>query len=126
MGGRGIRCGRITAFCSRTMNGCRSIWGLRAGNEDWNAPREIPRLAGENARLRDDAGEKTSTDGIRMTDPKTLSPLDRSEEHTSELQSPCNLVCRLLLENTKDMHQIAYNGNAGNQVDHPELRRALQ
>src|SRR5256885_13300671 len=25
--------------------------------------------------------------------------LARSEEHTSELQSPCNLVCRLLLEN---------------------------
>src|SRR5256885_12049197 len=25
-------------------------------------------------------------------------PFDRSEEHTSELQSPCNLVCRLLLE----------------------------
>src|SRR2546426_6603108 len=25
-------------------------------------------------------------------------PDDRSEEHTSELQSPCNLVCRLLLE----------------------------
>src|SRR5256885_7725393 len=25
-------------------------------------------------------------------------PLTRSEEHTSELQSPCNLVCRLLLE----------------------------
>src|SRR5256885_8831640 len=24
----------------------------------------------------------------------------RSEEHTSELQSPCNLVCRLLLEKT--------------------------
>src|SRR5256885_10040280 len=27
--------------------------------------------------------------------------LHRSEEHTSELQSPCNLVCRLLLEQTK-------------------------
>src|SRR5256885_12843641 len=25
-------------------------------------------------------------------------PAGRSEEHTSELQSPCNLVCRLLLE----------------------------
>src|SRR2546426_7769503 len=25
----------------------------------------------------------------------------RSEEHTSELQSPCNLVCRLLLEKKK-------------------------
>src|SRR5256885_180488 len=29
----------------------------------------------------------------------------RSEEHTSELQSPCNLVCRLLLEKKND---IAY------------------
>src|SRR5688500_19287757 len=27
-----------------------------------------------------------------------LMPQYRSEEHTSELQSPCNLVCRLLLE----------------------------
>src|SRR2546426_12261031 len=29
------------------------------------------------------------------------SRLRRSEEHTSELQSPCNLVCRLLLEKKK-------------------------
>src|SRR5256885_11108755 len=28
--------------------------------------------------------------------------LRRSEEHTSELQSPCNLVCRLLLEKKKN------------------------
>src|SRR5256885_5341105 len=28
----------------------------------------------------------------------------RSEEHTSELQSPCNLVCRLLLEKKKPSH----------------------
>src|SRR5256885_10500030 len=28
-------------------------------------------------------------------------PVTRSEEHTSELQSPCNLVCRLLLEKKK-------------------------
>src|SRR5256885_13027875 len=28
-------------------------------------------------------------------------PRSRSEEHTSELQSPCNLVCRLLLEKKK-------------------------
>jgi len=31
----------------------------------------------------------------------------RSEEHTSELQSPCNLVCRLLLEKKK--HNITHN-----------------
>src|SRR2546426_4603209 len=29
----------------------------------------------------------------------------RSEEHTSELQSPCNLVCRLLLEKKKKKYQ---------------------
>src|SRR5256885_10847342 len=29
------------------------------------------------------------------------SERSRSEEHTSELQSPCNLVCRLLLEKKK-------------------------
>src|SRR5256885_5249700 len=31
----------------------------------------------------------------------SVSRRDRSEEHTSELQSPCNLVCRLLLEKKK-------------------------
>src|SRR5256885_4180440 len=31
-------------------------------------------------------------------DPTFPRPFPRSEEHTSELQSPCNLVCRLLLE----------------------------
>src|SRR3989454_8749584 len=30
----------------------------------------------------------------------------RSEEHTSELQSPCNLVCRLLLEKKKKKKMI--------------------
>src|SRR5256885_8755818 len=34
----------------------------------------------------------------------TAAHCDRSEEHTSELQSPCNLVCRLLLEKKKKPH----------------------
>src|SRR5688572_31915416 len=33
-----------------------------------------------------------------------LPHLDRSEEHTSELQSQSNLVCRLLLEKKKELH----------------------
>src|SRR2546426_4686792 len=41
----------------------------------------------------------------------------RSEEHTSELQSPCNLVCRLLLEKKKHnspntdpyLHSVTYS-----------------
>src|SRR2546426_8237225 len=32
---------------------------------------------------------------------KSEEQVSRSEEHTSELQSPCNLVCRLLLEKKK-------------------------
>src|SRR5256885_6708102 len=40
-----------------------------------------------------------SADSITPTTSK-VEPI-RSEEHTSELQSPCNLVCRLLLEKKK-------------------------
>src|SRR5256885_14729906 len=37
---------------------------------------------------------------VRLARPGAARP--RSEEHTSELQSPCNLVCRLLLEKKKN------------------------
>src|SRR5256885_7481985 len=38
----------------------------------------------------------------KRTSSQRQSPIPRrSEEHTSELQSPCNLVCRLLLEKKK-------------------------
>src|SRR5256885_5400112 len=38
-----------------------------------------------------------------LDDPRAVELIEatRSEEHTSELQSPCNLVCRLLLEKKK-------------------------
>src|ERR1039457_1147989 len=35
----------------------------------------------------------------------------RSEEHTSELQSPCNLVCRLLLEKSQQKTDGAFPGD---------------
>src|SRR2546426_4388028 len=43
-------------------------------------------------------------EAVRLAPHLTAAPdprLVRSEEHTSELQSPCNLVCRLLLEKKK-------------------------
>src|SRR5256885_3441502 len=52
----------------------------------------------------------------------------RSEEHTSELQSPCNLVCRLLLEKKKKKilsdHALLRNHELRNLVklDDPRLR----
>src|SRR5438876_8162976 len=39
---------------------------------------------------------------INFTARKTTETLNRSEEHTSELQSPVHLVCRLLLEKKKN------------------------
>src|SRR5256885_6125626 len=43
------------------------------------------------------AGAETAANSF--SSPRTI----RSEEHTSELQSPCNLVCRLLLEKKKNV-----------------------
>src|SRR2546426_9407821 len=40
--------------------------------------------------------------------PLRVGAHDRSEEHTSELQSPCNLVCRLLLEKKKKEESNTY------------------
>src|SRR5256885_13094102 len=37
----------------------------------------------------------------------------RSEEHTSELQSPCNLVCRLLLEKKKNKKETVPKSATG-------------
>src|SRR5256885_5337823 len=61
-------------------------------------------------QLDDPTGIELSASGRVLQDPDdTLLidcttgsiRIDRSEEHTSELQSPCNLVCRLLLEKKK-------------------------
>src|SRR5256885_11727175 len=41
--------------------------------------------------------QKAGLNVARLKD-ETEREIERSEEHTSELQSPCNLVCRLLLE----------------------------
>src|SRR5256885_4404858 len=42
---------------------------------------------------------QTNLKGTELPTPRVgISEQKRSEEHTSELQSPCNLVCRLLLE----------------------------
>src|SRR3989454_825426 len=43
----------------------------------------------------------------------------RSEEHTSELQSPCNLVCRLLLEKKKKKHQTKTQSTSDIRVTEP-------
>src|SRR2546426_8405279 len=43
---------------------------------------------------------------------RSLAASVRSEEHTSELQSPCNLVCRLLLEKKKRTKPLLLTASA--------------
>src|SRR5256885_7178869 len=67
----------------------------------------------------EDRGERPD----RQRDPRharTARTGPRSEEHTSELQSPCNLVCRLLLEKNKEL--IAVKLVARNVRQEAELR----
>src|SRR5256885_8203371 len=48
------------------------------------------------------AAERNQIEGRLASERRLYSSVRaRSEEHTSELQSPCNLVCRLLLEKKK-------------------------
>src|SRR2546426_2167844 len=57
-------------------------------------------------RLRMRAEGSTLEVSIREAARVRLRPILRSEEHTSELQSPCNLVCRLLLEKKKNKDSL--------------------
>src|SRR5256885_8607650 len=52
------------------------------------------------------------------------TPLRRSEEHTSELQSPCNLVCRLLLEKKQATNCLVPTGRGHPPSSVDQLGRA--
>src|SRR2546427_7076910 len=55
-------------------------------------------------------------DAIKAAETRTSAEIRRSEEHTSELQSQSNLVCRLLLEKKKKhIHETA-KGNTDNET----------
>src|SRR5256885_9897163 len=53
---------------------------------------------------------------------KEILLLLRSEEHTSELQSPCNLVCRLLLAKIRRDYLVATSSRGKSQDDRGTCR----
>src|SRR2546426_8385355 len=59
--------------------------------------RKVLGSLGEEERVGAQGGSRPHRGGSPGPRPLVI----RSEEHTSELQSPCNLVCRLLLEKKK-------------------------
>src|SRR5256885_5631749 len=65
--------------------------------------RSSTRLSRMNGYGSQCANQPTTLRMIQMASKSDWMMMNRrSEEHTSELQSPCNLVCRLLLEKKKD------------------------
>src|SRR2546427_3400823 len=83
---------RSTLFPYTTLfRSCRRVGGART------AAGELPRWG--RLLARSDGPERRA--GGRRGGARHLGSCQRSEEHTSELQSQSNLVCRLLLEKKK-------------------------
>src|SRR2546426_4422053 len=82
-------------------------WASQGRYDDAEAAyREALRLAPDDVRARLGLGlclrrQRRPADAEAVLREAVLLQPGRSEEHTSELQSPCNLVCRLLLEKKK-------------------------
>src|SRR2546426_6194447 len=75
---------------------------FRSQHERLDVPDEGLEQQAAAVRVRRQRAPDTQTVRSRLL----LSDAPRSEEHTSELQSPCNLVCRLLLEKKKNRLSI--------------------
>src|SRR5256885_11070501 len=71
-----------------------------------HAPRAGHRLF-RTERTRSTSQESLCPNEIAELRHRDATQRERSEEHTSELQSPCNLVCRLLLEKKKKILHLA-------------------
>src|SRR2546426_2018128 len=78
---------------------CRVLDGIEASV---GPIREVLGGLEQTGRLSEDLNGLAGSVG----DLKEMDTVVRSEEHTSELQSPCNLVCRLLLEKKKKKSEL--------------------
>src|SRR5256885_9786946 len=84
---------RVTTMSAARCRRAADVSGTSAAGAAAGLQMASAQAAARKADRRQDATRLTSGPGW-------MSPHDlfvRSEEHTSELQSPCNLVCRLLL-----------------------------
>src|SRR5256885_4026549 len=94
---------RSTLFPYTTL--FRSPWAASAASRACGRPRaSAPHLGGSGMKVALLMGGRSSEREISLRTGRGIAQAlrnlrhERSEEHTSELQSPCNLVCSLLLE----------------------------
>src|SRR5258708_16632286 len=83
-----------TLFRSRT-NGDRKL--IMVPGDAWSSAQQWPAVHGPTSWINDPSSNFAY---------EAHQYFDRSEEHTSELQSPDHLVCRLLLEKKKKRSNI--------------------
>src|SRR5256885_5266790 len=106
---------RSTLFPYTTL--FRSYQGARIGNLDGDSMGERVRIV--RGFVVPVKGCHLEAGGAISYQPRlVLLSNGRSEEHTSELQSPCNLVCRLLLEKKKTQVQIHSTMKKNPKVDY--------
>src|SRR2546426_4606886 len=86
--------------------------GASRGRRNHAAARGVSgrHAARRGARLADDGPDGGRGGRSGLVSSELPDRPERSEEHTSELQSPCNLVCRLLLEKKKNKQLTSKHG----------------
>src|SRR5690242_14906402 len=91
---------------------CTSLGLLREGQAEQLAAAGVDRFNHNLEASRRFFPEVCTTHGfddrVRTVERARAAGMERSEEHTSELQSHVNLVCRLLLEKKKNKHENTY------------------
>src|SRR5438034_6650923 len=70
-----------------------------------------------SAKPRESASDEVSM-AVRSTPPRSTNSCKRSEEHTSELQSHSDLVCRLLLEKKKKQKTTKRKTHEKDNLEH--------
>src|SRR2546427_6187298 len=83
---------------------------FRSGADDQKIQGTAPHMIAKSHSLTGDLREIAKHIRIQLQSQREqmFNGMTRSEEHTSELQSQSNLVCRLLLEKKKHNRQIVY------------------
>src|SRR5437763_8289162 len=94
----------------RRLSAITSLQSNRVGTESGKDRSEIARRA--HIILKDQHAQAICSkrrEAIRTADGRYRFSASRSEEHTSELQSPMYLVCRLLLEKKKNTEMESHD-----------------